>query len=220
MDHGLTSIDSHPCGKTGGVGVFFFPPTVENVHNVPHNFPSEDFAGARKSSGGRHITMNHSIKHSIKAINVALSVVLLLSPLSVPAHADFKYTDSTKMTGGSLYGIMKFAARFSKKGQNPLDPVVTSHYIKGGRLRTDNSDGTILIIDLEERRVTSINTLQKTYATPPSMKSRPRWSKPCSKCSSSCSSNRRRSPSLSPIRKMYRSTSRPSSTSLRPPAAA
>ncbi len=109
--------------------------------------------------------MNHSIKHSIKAINVALSVVLLLSPLSVPAHADFKYTDSTKMTGGSLYGIMKFAARFSKKGQNPLDPVVTSHYIKGGRLRTDNSDGTIMIIDLEERRVTSINTLQKTYAT-------------------------------------------------------
>ena len=60
---------------------------------------------------------------------------------------------------------MKFAARFSKKGQNPLDPVVTSHYVKGGRLRTDNSDGTIMIIDLEERRVISINTLQKTYAT-------------------------------------------------------
>ena len=109
--------------------------------------------------------MPRSIKNSVKAINVALSVVLLLSPLSVPAHADSKYTDSTKMTGGSLYGIMKFAARFSKKGENPLDPVVTSHYVKGGRLRTDNSDGTIMIIDLEERRVISINTLQKTYAT-------------------------------------------------------
>ena len=77
-------------------------------------------------SGGHSMnlkqSMPNSIKHSVKAVNVALSVVLLLSPLSVPAHADFKYTDSTKMTGGSLYGIMKFAARFSKKGQNPLDP--------------------------------------------------------------------------------------------------
>jgi hypothetical protein len=109
--------------------------------------------------------MNHSIKDSVKAVNVTLSVVLLLSPLSLPAHADFKYTDSTKMTGGSLYGLMKFAARFSKKGENPLDPTVTSHYIKGGRLRTDNSDGTVLIIDLEGRRVTTINTLQKTYST-------------------------------------------------------
>src|ERR1700681_2721370 len=97
------------------------------------------------SPSGGH-SMNRSIKHSVKAVNVALSVVLLLSPLSVPAHADFKYTDSTKMTGGSLFGIMKFAARFSKKGQNPLDPVVTSHYITGRRLRTDNSDGTIMII--------------------------------------------------------------------------
>ena len=107
----------------------------------------------------------HSLKDSAKAVNVALAVVLLLSPLSVPAHADFKYTDSTKMTGGSLYGVMKFAARFSKKGQNPLDPIVTSHYIKGGRLRTDNSDGTSMIIDLEGRRITTINTAQKTYST-------------------------------------------------------
>ncbi len=151
------------------MGVFFFPPTVENVHNVPHNFPPENFAGARKSKRGSHMnlkqSLNHSIKDSIKAVNVALSVVLLLSPLSLPAHADFKYTDSTKMTGGSLYGLMKFAARFSKKGENPLDPVVTSRYIKGGRLRTDNSDGTVLIIDLEGRRVTTMNTLQKTYST-------------------------------------------------------
>ena len=50
MPHRITSIDSHPCGKTGGVGVFFFPPTVENVHNAPHNFPQQNFAGARKSN--------------------------------------------------------------------------------------------------------------------------------------------------------------------------
>ena len=69
----------------------------------------------------------------MKTVNVALSILLLLSPLSVPAHADFKYTNSTQMTGGSLYGMMKFAARFTKKGTaNPLDPVVNSYYIKGG----------------------------------------------------------------------------------------
>jgi hypothetical protein len=118
-----------------------------------------------RQSMPRKQSLKNSLKRSVKAVNVALSVVLLLSPLSVPAHADFKYTDSTKMTGGSLYGLMKFAARFSKKGQNPLDPVVTSHYIKGGRLRTDNSDGTVMIIDLEGRRIININTMQKTYST-------------------------------------------------------
>jgi hypothetical protein len=100
----------------------------------------------------------------MKAINVALAIVLLISPLSVPAHADFKYTSSTKMTGGSLYGVMKFAARFSKKGENPLDPVVTTYYIKGDRLRTDNSDGTIEIIDLEGRRIIRIDTKTKAYS--------------------------------------------------------
>ena len=100
----------------------------------------------------------------MKAANVALSIVLLLSPLSIPAHADFKYTDSSKMTGGSLYGVMKFAARFSKKGENPLDPVITTHYIKGDRMRTDNPDGTIEIIDLEGRRMIHIDTKSKTYS--------------------------------------------------------
>jgi hypothetical protein len=101
----------------------------------------------------------------MKAVTVALSILLLLSPLSVPAHADFKYTNSTQMTGGSLYGMMKFAARFTKKGAaNPLDPVANTYYIKGGRMRTDNPDGMTQIIDLEDRRVIQVNTQNKTYS--------------------------------------------------------
>ncbi len=102
----------------------------------------------------------------MNALNVTLSLALLLSGLTVPAHADFKYVNSTQMTGGSLYGMMKFAARFTKKGAgNPLDPVVTTYYVKGGRMRTDNPGGVIEIIDLEERRVIQINTQDKTYST-------------------------------------------------------
>ena len=100
----------------------------------------------------------------MNALSVVLSVVLLLSSLAIPARADFKYTNSTKMTGGSLYGMMKLAARFSKKGQSPLDPVISTYYIKGDRMRTDSPGGVTQIIDLEGRRMISINTQARTYS--------------------------------------------------------
>ena len=99
----------------------------------------------------------------MKSIRVLLSI-LLLAPLSVPARADFKYTETAKITGGALKGAMKFAGVFNKQASEATKPIVTTHYLKGKRLRTDSSDGKIQIIDLEGRRIIDIDTQKHTYS--------------------------------------------------------
>ena len=99
----------------------------------------------------------------MKAMKVTLSI-LLLALLSVPAQADFKYTETSKITGGAVKGAMKFAGVFSKQASQAMQPIVTTHYVKGNRLRTDNPDGKIQIIDVEGRRILDIDTQKHTYS--------------------------------------------------------
>ncbi len=99
----------------------------------------------------------------MKIINISLSI-LLLAPLSIPAQADFKYTETSKITGGALKGAMKFAGVFSKQASQATKPMVTTHYVKGKRLRTDDPDGKIQIIDVEGRRIINIDTQKRTYS--------------------------------------------------------
>jgi hypothetical protein len=90
--------------------------------------------------------------------------ILLIAPLSVPALADFKYTDTSQITGGALMGMANFAAKFSKDSRAAMQPTTTTHYIKANRMRTESSDGTVQIIDLDGRRIISIDNLKKTYS--------------------------------------------------------
>jgi hypothetical protein len=94
----------------------------------------------------------------------ALSMLLLLPLVSVPTLADFKYTDTSQITGGALMGMANFAAKFSKDSRAAMQPITTTHYVKGNRLRTDGSDGSIQIIDLDGRRIISIDNQKKTYS--------------------------------------------------------
>jgi hypothetical protein len=80
-----------------------------------------------------------------------------------PARADFKYSDTAKITGGSLKGMMKTVGIFSKEAAQAMKPVTTTHSIKGDRLRTDNSDGRIQIIDLAGRRIIDIDPQKRSY---------------------------------------------------------
>jgi hypothetical protein len=100
----------------------------------------------------------------VKTVSVTLSIFLFLAPFTVPARADFKYTETSKITGGALKSAMKFAGVFSKQASQATKPVVTTHYVKGKRLRTDNSDGQIQIIDLEGRRIIDIDPVKHTYS--------------------------------------------------------
>ncbi len=104
----------------------------------------------------------------MKATRVLIAVFLLLG-LNVPARADFKYTETSQMTGGSMLAMMKFVSKFSrgdakKQEKEMLQPISTTHYVQGDRLRTDNEDGTSQIIDVRGRRVIFIDNNKKTYA--------------------------------------------------------
>ena len=99
----------------------------------------------------------------------AVCAVLLLLVSTAPARADFQYTETSQITGGALVKMMKVASIFArgdakKQEQQAMQPTSTTHYVKGNRLRTDNADGTAQIIDLEGRRVISIDLKSKTYA--------------------------------------------------------
>jgi hypothetical protein len=94
----------------------------------------------------------------------SLSILLVLPLVSTPAFADFKYTDTSQITGGALMGMASFAAKFSKDSRAAMQPITTTHYVKGNKMRTDGSDGSIQIIDLDGRRVISIDNEKKTYS--------------------------------------------------------
>lgn len=88
-------------------------------------------------------------------------VLLVLVQGSSACFADFKYTESVEVSGGVMEGMMDFWNSFS---QQPTEPAVIIHCLKGNRLRTEKSDGKVLIIDLDARRFTEIDTQQHTYS--------------------------------------------------------
>lgn len=84
--------------------------------------------------------------------------------LAVPAWGDFKYTESSKLTGGAMAGMVKFAGVFSKGARQATQPTENTTYVKGNRMRKDEADGRREIIDLEGRRMIFIDTQKRTYS--------------------------------------------------------
>ncbi|HEY2462241.1 MAG TPA: hypothetical protein VGI16_15640 [Candidatus Acidoferrum sp.] len=89
---------------------------------------------------------------------------VLAAGTAVPARADFKYTSTSKITGGMLKNMMKSVSFLSKQASQAMQPVSTTYYVKGNRMRMDNSDGTVEIIDLDGRRIIRIDTAKRTYS--------------------------------------------------------
>jgi hypothetical protein len=83
---------------------------------------------------------------------------LLLVPCA--SRADFKYAETTKFTGGAVAGLLKFASKVSGKAAGPQ---TSTYYVKGNRMRVEEGDGDIQIIDLDARHITSINPKKKTH---------------------------------------------------------
>jgi hypothetical protein len=95
-------------------------------------------------------------------LGFALPAAMMLCG-SVPSHADFKYTESSKMTGGAVMGAMKFAGVFSKQARDANGAQISTRAVKGNRLREDNADGTVQVIDLDGKRFIKIDPKSKTY---------------------------------------------------------
>jgi hypothetical protein len=87
----------------------------------------------------------------------------LLTSGGQPARADFKYSDTSKITGGSLKSMMKTVGIFSKQASQAMKPVITTRYVRGDRMRADNADGRVEIIDLSGRRIIEIDPQKRTY---------------------------------------------------------
>lgn len=74
--------------------------------------------------------------------------------------ADFSYEQTSKITGGMMAGMMKFAGAFSKKAR---EPIKTSVMVKGDRMANLSADSA-QIIDLGKETVTHIDFQKKTYS--------------------------------------------------------
>lgn len=80
-------------------------------------------------------------------------------------HADFQYTQSSKITGGALVNMTKALGVFSKNARQVTDPQVSTIMLKNNMLRTEHADGSIEIIDAEDKRFINIDPAKKTYSS-------------------------------------------------------
>src|ERR1019366_2485901 len=78
-------------------------------------------------------------------------------------RADFTYEETSKITGGSLMGMMKFAGAFSKDARKISEPTVSTTSIKGNRMVHRSAD-MAQIIDLDRETITRVDYTKRTYS--------------------------------------------------------
>ena len=96
------------------------------------------------------------------SLSTTLAIVFLsLSPL---ARADFKYSEQSKMTGGSLMKMTQTLGVFSKSARQANQATTTTTMVKGNRLRQESSDGKVQITDLDGRRFIYVDPATRQYS--------------------------------------------------------
>jgi hypothetical protein len=93
------------------------------------------------------------------------SVLVFGVCLALPSSsfADFRYDETTKVTGGSLVNMAKFASTFSKSARQITDPTNSTILVKGNRMAHINPNSTE-IIDLDSETITRIDNAKKQYS--------------------------------------------------------
>ncbi len=95
-------------------------------------------------------------------MSVRKGLVLALGlALPVSSFADFRYDETTKITGGTLVTMTKFMGAFSKNARQLTDPVNTTVLVKGNRMAHIDKE-TTEIIDLDKETITNIDHTKKT----------------------------------------------------------
>src|ERR1700704_6295605 len=79
---------------------------------------------------------------------------------SLPAFADFSYEQTSKITGGMMDGMMKFAGAFSKQAREPM---VNTVAVKGDRM-VHWSQHHASVIDIDKETITEVNFDKKQYS--------------------------------------------------------
>jgi hypothetical protein len=91
---------------------------------------------------------------------IVLGLCLLLAQ---PLLADFRYDETTAITGGSIVGTMKFAGAFSKDAKQALQPTTSTVLVKGNRMARINPERTE-IVDLDKETITRIDHRTRQYS--------------------------------------------------------
>jgi hypothetical protein len=86
----------------------------------------------------------------------------LCTLLATPSFADFRYDETTQITGGTVVGMMKFAGAFSKDAKKAMDPITSTVLVQGNRMARINPDRTE-IVDLDKETITTIDHKKKQY---------------------------------------------------------
>src|SRR6266849_5458648 len=74
--------------------------------------------------------------------------------------AEFTYQQTSQMTGGALFDMLKMAGPFAKQAR---EPNVSTVIVKGNRMATVRKD-QVTIIDLDKESITEIDTAKKQYS--------------------------------------------------------
>jgi hypothetical protein len=89
-----------------------------------------------------------------------LTSSLLLQPF---AFADVSYQETTRVTGGSMMGMVKMAGAFSSQAKQALAPTTSTVMIHGSRMVRSNPH-TTEIIDLDDQTITMIDHDKRNYS--------------------------------------------------------
>jgi hypothetical protein len=95
-------------------------------------------------------------------IRTTLALGLWLA-LPCSAFADFRYDETSRITGGSMVTMAKFAGAFSKQAHHITDPTTSTILVKGNRMAHINPENTE-IIDLDQETITKIDHTKKQYS--------------------------------------------------------
>ncbi len=90
-------------------------------------------------------------------------VLGLCLTLPASAFADFRYEETTQLTGGSIVNMTKTLGVFSKSARQMTDPTKSTILVKGNRMARINPEGTE-IIDLDQETITHIDPSKKQYS--------------------------------------------------------
>ncbi|WP_260705816.1 hypothetical protein [Edaphobacter flagellatus] len=88
----------------------------------------------------------------------------LLCAVPSALYADFSYTETTQITGGSIVGLMRMAGVFSRQARQAGDPIISTVMVKGNRMVRSNAMRTE-IVDLDKETITTIDHTKKQYTT-------------------------------------------------------
>lgn len=93
----------------------------------------------------------------------AIAILSFLIAGRLSFAGDVTYQETTKITGGSITSMMKFAGAFSKGARKLGQPVVTTVAVKGNKMLR-STDDSAQIIDLDAQTITHIDKVKHEYS--------------------------------------------------------